>query len=494
MGEAVKRRYSDLRRIIAEIYEAQPIYASGREKVSVPIPEKLRSVRSLAKGVGAYRQPRELIFLHQAQLLKDYEDDYEYTGEIYKFFPTYESLDDEQLRGYFGWRTRLRKGIIEKGSSTFAYLYIYELLNMIGTDEPEEALCKLREFAEEYSKTDRSICAKVDRWLLDFTVYHQLDPALISDLPALVFDKALSALLSPEDRSDEEMLDAVCKVAGSSADTFSGYRLNKELFSRLAARSYKEISRYYDGHMKHSFIESNIGSEINAPVTLFSSAVFYMPKTDSCFDYRLSDITVYHCEKGKWGVKSYPGKASNEYFTGWLKLIDHLVLVNEGKEDTVNTGIRTKWTVKLLTKLAKECKDEIETEKARRVEIDMSALDRIRYEAAGTREKLITEEDLDVFPSDSHMEDSAPDEPKGSEGMEDISTYDLTADELRFLKMLISGEDIRILRSEGLILSVLADSVNEKLFDIFSDSVIEIGDVPCLIEDYIDDLRNMGIA
>ena len=176
------------------------------------------------------------------------------------------------------------------------------------------------------------------------------------------------------------------------------------------------------------------------------------------------------------------------------KLIDHLVLVNEGKEDTVNTGIRTKWTVKLLTKLAKECKDEIETEKARRVEIDMSALDRIRYEAAGTREKLITEEDLDVFPSDSHMEDSAPDEPKGSEGMEDISTYDLTADELRFLKMLISGEDIRILRSEGLILSVLADSVNEKLFDIFSDSVIEIGDVPCLIEDYIDDLRNMGIA
>ena len=37
-----------------------------------------------------------------------------------------------------------------------------------------------------------------------------------------------------------------------------------------------------------------------------------------------------------------------------------------------------------------------------------------------------------------------------------------------------------------------ADSVNEKLFDIFGDTVIEFsGDDPAVIEDYADELKGM---
>ena len=38
--------------------------------------------------------------------------------------------------------------------------------------------------------------------------------------------------------------------------------------------------------------------------------------------------------------------------------------------------------------------------------------------------------------------------------------------------------------------SILADSINEKLFDFFGDTVIDMStDVPELIEDYIDELQ-----
>ena len=40
-------------------------------------------------------------------------------------------------------------------------------------------------------------------------------------------------------------------------------------------------------------------------------------------------------------------------------------------------------------------------------------------------------------------------------------------------------------------LSVLADSINEKLYDQFLDSVLTVEDIPQLVEDYIDDLKEM---
>ena len=40
--------------------------------------------------------------------------------------------------------------------------------------------------------------------------------------------------------------------------------------------------------------------------------------------------------------------------------------------------------------------------------------------------------------------------------------------------------------------SIIADSINEKLFDIFGDTVIDfLSDDPCVIEDYIEELKKM---
>ncbi len=64
--------------------------------------------------------------------MADYEDDFPYEGEFKSYFPTYESMTNPQLRGYFTWRTHVRGGTVERTSTSFAYVYLYELINGIG--------------------------------------------------------------------------------------------------------------------------------------------------------------------------------------------------------------------------------------------------------------------------------------------------------------------------------------------------------------------------
>ena len=58
--------------------------------------------------------------------------------------------------------------------------------------------------------------------------------------------------------------------------------------------------------------------------------------------------------------------------------------------------------------------------------------------------------------------------------------------------LLYGGDWAAVLRPCGVLASVAADAVNEKLFDIFGDTVIVFeDDDPVLLEDYIDELKGM---
>ena len=56
------------------------------------------------------------------------------------------------------------------------------------------------------------------------------------------------------------------------------------------------------------------------------------------------------------------------------------------------------------------------------------------------------------------------------------------------LQCLLYGRPTDWVQREGKILSVLLDGINEKLYDIFQDSVAEDDG---LVEDYIDELKEM---
>lgn len=49
-------------------------------------------------------------FYRQGKFMEDYTDDEPWTGDIQRYFPTYHDLNIRQLRGYFTWRTGVRRG------------------------------------------------------------------------------------------------------------------------------------------------------------------------------------------------------------------------------------------------------------------------------------------------------------------------------------------------------------------------------------------------
>ena len=64
----------------------------------------------------------------------------------------------------------------------------------------------------------------------------------------------------------------------------------------------------------------------------------------------------------------------------------------------------------------------------------------------------------------------------------------LTAQERALLDALLAHKEPPA--AAGASLDMLVDSINEKLFDLVGDTVLEFGDVgPALIEDYEQDLR-----
>ncbi len=78
-------------------------------------------------------------FYRQGQFMADYEDNVPWNGAFDRFFPTYHDMNLRQLRGYFTWRGCLRRGDFRPAPAAFAYVYLYELLNGIGTASPEDA-------------------------------------------------------------------------------------------------------------------------------------------------------------------------------------------------------------------------------------------------------------------------------------------------------------------------------------------------------------------
>ena len=123
-----------LRIYLGDLIEPDPDYTDEpilpRKKTpEEKLPAPLQAARSLEKGAARMYQNRRSLFLNQAKLLEFYKDDYEGGYISHCYYPTYDLLSNRELRSYFAWRTKVRNGDIQPSCSSFAYLYLYELIN-----------------------------------------------------------------------------------------------------------------------------------------------------------------------------------------------------------------------------------------------------------------------------------------------------------------------------------------------------------------------------
>lgn len=430
----------------------------------------------------AYRQSRESIFIKQGKLLAAYEDDYVYDRRVTHYFPTYQSLTNPELRGYFSWRTKLRRGNLQKTSLTYAFLYIYELLNQIGVTDPMDGYRKLTEFRDAYGALDDGILPYLNLWLMDYVVYYNLDAGLLADTPQVRFNRGIAVLDSIQSRGDEEVIRAVKQLSPKWLERSKFYREYREDCDTVIVRVLRRMSAHYNARCKKTMVEQYFGSFFQYRVILFDAAVFHERQVEGSRQYKVDENYIYRCRNGLWSVQKYNCLPhSNGKLGDVLKAIDGVMRECYGYGRPIQYKLDTKWILKIIQEEARNLLTEKKAAEEKKITIDYSRLARIRSDAAVTRDRLMVEEEAE--------EEAPPAQtPAPAEEPEDTP---LTKDEYRLLQSLLYGRDYGWVRSSGLMLSVLVDGINDKLYDTFSDSVLLGDDPPELIEDYIADLKEM---
>ena len=218
-------------------------------------------------------------------------------------------------------------------------------------------------------------------------------------------------------------------------------------------------------------IEDYFGRYTSQPVMLFASAVFYDRRKAVNVDYSVDELCTYHCRNGLWTVERYDWQQYQPAkLNALLKTIDSVMRETFGYRYPVRPALSTQWL----------------PEEAKKVRIDFSSLDRIRRDAAYTQDRLIVEEELE---DDVPISEAPPPEPEPDEAAN--VALPLNEDELHLLRCLLYGGDLNWVQASGRMLSVLVDGINDNLFDLFGDTVLELNSSPQLIEDYIDELKEM---
>lgn len=553
-----------------KIYADEPILKTGRQMQNF-LPDQYRKMREISRwqddpkgGAGRWLSEAEL-FYRQGLLMADFEDDCPYNGTFKSYFPTYNAMSDRQLRGYFTWRAKVRRGNIEETSTSFAFLYLYELICGIGVDDPLDGFDKIKGFWDAYRAFEPGIDRFARVWLQDYAVFHGLDPKLLHDSKTVAFDNALIELRravrdlvpasaplaqAPKRRKTSEPTlplppDEACEERLMAAiNALSTYNLNNSRLDRshhrdlrhVACAVYVRMARYYDTHRKTGIVASLFGEETAMPYTMFASAVFFAPERHEDCEYRLDPIHIYRCQNGFWECMRIHGSRQKSSKLGeMMRACDQRLRLALDPAHPLKEEKVPKYLAKIID-------DEIvawlswdAAHQPVKIDIDLSQLGHIRSAAAQTREALLIDEEReddaleDAEEVDSGQPEAAPAanmvaEPVATAIRQDeadeptISTEqfgvvapllapaptpataapaDITSalapaaeDFLRALLEQNAAQAASAVARSGQSEDMLVDSINEALFDLVGDTVIEFGAAgPQIIEDYEADVR-----
>lgn len=553
-----------------EVYADEPILKTGRQMQNF-LPDQYRKMREISRwqddpkgGAGRWLSEAEL-FYRQGLQMADFEDDCPYNGTFKSYFPTYNAMSDRQLRGYFTWRARVRRGTVEETSTSFAFLYLYELICGIGVDNPLDGFNKIKAFWDAYRAFEPGIDRFARVWLQDYAVFHELDPKLLRDSKTVMFDNALIELrraardlvpapapsgqapkrrknsepilpLPPDEAREERLMAAI--------NALSTYNLNNSRLDRshhrdlrhVACAVYVRMARYYDTHRKTGIVASLFGEETAMPYTMFASAVFFAPNRHEDCEYRLDPIHIYRCQNGFWECMRIHGSRQKSSKLGeMMRACDQRLRLALDPTHPLKEEKVPKYLAKIID-------DEIvawlswdAAHQPVKINIDLSQLGHIRSAAAQTREALLIDEEreegapveAEATLIDQPSTESAPDttaEPgkmtiqQDEPGEPTVSTEEFgvvapplvsvpapvtpapteAANKLApaadaFLRALLeqnAAQATSAVERSGQSEDMLVDSINEALFDLVGDTVIEFGTAgPQIIEDYKADVR-----
>lgn len=475
-------------KLSGKVYTDEPIIRTASNLKNY-VPEKITEFKehfSQREYLGCSNSKK---FYLMGKYMEDFEDNYDRQKSFFCYYPTYSQMDVKQLRTYYTWRTKVRKGIIEEISLSYVYLYMYELINLIGVKWAEDAFFALKSLYEGYYPIDKSIKRYYRKWAAELVIYYNLPVKLLDGLIDLEYENAANILIGCNDRSDEELYSAVCRISSYNPEKSAFCKKYPEDFSAVITAVYRKWAEYCGQRCKRSLAERLFGCMIKERKFFFGEAVFFENGESPDREYVINENHRYYYKNGKCYAEKYEfsGKKSTE-LGEVIREIDRLMRMEYGFDKQLSGQLDNKTIEKLILGEIKSFAEEKRKREARIIRIDTSQLSDIRRDADIIRDKLMTDEEKQDDIEIAETEDIS------------VETEEMTGNnsplddnETELLRLMLSDGDFSAFASKKhLMTSVLCDSINEKLFDLFGDTVIEyIGDEPSIIEDYEEELKGI---
>ena len=457
-------------------------------------PPEYRKMRSVGNMLSCTNATDSMIFYEQAVMMADFTDDFPYRGGFMSFYPTYRTMSNRQLRGYFSWRTRVRRGDVRRTDLSFAYVYLFELLHLIGCRDAEEAYGRLCAFGEAYAAIEPKIEGTIRLWKRDFIIYYGLGLEKLNGSADQYYDARLTRIMRCADADDDELFDALVSMASFQPANSRFYKEHTADYRRAVCRVYRALSASYED--RSVFVEEVFGSLHALPCTMFASAVFYDRRRDEDRVYEISPFFRYECRDGKWTCYRFQQPAGKNTALGaFLRNVDCLMRETSGFPHKTKRAEGTALFWEVAEREISAFYKEKQAAKRPKITIDLAALDGIRAAADETRDRLMTEEERWTEPpAEPPAAAPLPTAPGSDDETTEASTREgLTATERAFLETLLSGGDpAPLLKGTGVPPSVMAERVNEKCYDLVLDNVIDFdGDTPVIAEYYLEEVRGL---
>lgn len=346
------------------------------------------------------QQERAGIFYKQGQFMKDFQDEFEEVVPYSEYFPCYQMMGYKQLRTYFTWRTKVRQGQVEDTSLSYAYLYLYELLNNIGVADPQEGLEKLLAFWKVFREYQPALDKHVPGWLKDYHIYYDLEQSF----QEFVAENELVEWYPELGRSD----DVFAMYCG-----LSRYDIRKSKFySQDREALIQDCFRFTVLKLSKVMAEHGLRFEdlvYANPATLalwmpFQDALFYPWMAQGARRVVIATREVYLCSQSQWYYQVSMPLDGGRQFLGYLFKQMEAVLRQTVKYkykitadiSVVPSGVLHKLEMAgiSLERSITEAVAEFYREATKTVvTVDKAALEKIRRESLQTQEKLLVPEE-----------------------------------------------------------------------------------------------------
>ena len=513
----------------------------GLQNAKQHVPEQIRRMKNLYQyGSGSFRQICKNFYV-QGKFMENYEDNVPWKGEISTYYwSTYHNLSLAQLRGYFTWRTELRKGNYRKHCETFVSMYLYELLNGIGTKSVEDSLHKMEEFEKGYIDagfSDRYLRGRLHRWMLELAVLNGLAPDIArkyADSDMLEKDAAVEILRYPEKFSAQEVFNALCVFGGKkTAESKLVQEHGTEAINFFAAVWCLASAQYRkDGEPLFQLCFGIPSAREWRPLeSTFYYDNYSNSKKRKSVTYKLNPSRTYLFKRDKWYEVAHQNyDIDRKRIVNLLQETDRRLRLYLKIRHPLKERKEAAWAVPYIeTVIEADRKAKLEAARPK-ISIDFSGLDKIRKDALETQDNLLTEEETMGSPEAASKQtenskhtgtpeyggDAIPDAasipipaavpstasmpsaatPSGSAfGASVPSGVSVPLDgmQMQLLRMLLRGEPVQeLIAAQHGMPSVIADAINEALFDLIGDTVVECdGETITIIEDYREDIINI---